>query len=93
MYTYFGGRVGWYHTKRTTKYQDQQDTTSEYESYGVSPIIGLEYQIHEYVFLAIEGGISYTETQSKYNSEFFDPEDVDGSNISTHSNIMLRMMF
>ena len=74
-------------------YSDGYESNSEYETIGIAPLVGLEYQIHEQVFVAIETGIGHYDNKSKYESNSQETEDNDSSRVNTFTNIMLRMMF
>ena len=93
VYSYFGGRLGWYESTYEYEFQDGTKDENKYENVGIAPIVGLEYQAHENVFVSVEAGIGYYDTKEKQSSGSLNPDDVEGSSINTFANIMLRMMF
>lgn len=89
---YFGGRLSWQEAE-STYYGNGNSSKSEREYVTIAPIVGLEYQAHELVYLAIEAGVGYSEVEAKSESGLFASDNEDGDGFDTFSNIMLRIMF
>jgi hypothetical protein len=93
IYTYFGGKLSWYESNWNVKFQDGDEDKYESENIGIVPLVGLEYKIHDFVFVALETGIGYNDSKVKRSDRFQETRDVDSSNVNTFTNIMFRMMF
>ena len=94
IYSYFGGRVSWYKIDSTTTYSTGDQYKNESNNYSIAPVVGLEYKVHDFVFVGLEAGVGYSDGKEKYEDPFQESSrDADSNYVSTFTNIMLRMMF